>query len=261
MKEEKSGMIALEDLFLNKGGELFIENRNNFERVFSSLNLSVSKRTEGRKNIHRERYTFFNYLKILNNNNKLEFPFKINKSDNKSQSPDFFIETDIIKIGIEVTEATDKDMQEANTELERLANKSVRAILEVSHYNPFNKNKKVSFRGIKINGQNLDGPGWVGDEVEEYWNEYILTAIDKKLRALNEPQKQYKMADKYILLIKDETPTDGLDFRNALELSSKLIFGKINLNVYAKIFGEISILRSSKLIYDLEGEKAILDMA
>ena len=111
------------------------------------------------------------------------------------------------------------------------------------------------------NGQNLDGPGWIGDEVEEYWNEYVLKAIEKKLSDLNDPKTQYKIADKYVLLIQDETPTDALDFRRALELSSKLILDKINLKVYAKFFKEIFILRSSKLIYDLLDEKAILEMA
>jgi hypothetical protein len=245
-------MNLTKDFFLSKGDELFFKNKNKFEEIFPLLNLEVPGRTQGRNKAHRERYTIFNYLKILNHNDKIEFPLTIIKSD----SPDFYIETNI-KIGIEVTEATDDDLQAAYTQLEKLSSKSGNVILEVPHYKPSKMNKKTSFRGIKQSGQKLDSPGWVGDEIEKYWNEYILRAINNKLSALNDPQKNYKMADMYILLIQDETPTDALDFEKALELSSNLIFDRLNLNGYIRTFGEISIMRSSKLIYDLQSKKAI----
>lgn len=247
MKEINTG----KNFLLNGGHELIIEDKEMFDLIISGLNFEVPKRTEGRQQVHRERYTMINYLKVLNSNNKLDFPLKIIRSDR----PDFIIEASI-KIGIEVTEATDQDFQKASTQLEK---EPEGTFLEIPHYTPQNRGKP-SFRGIKRNGNSLDSNGWVGEEVEIIWNEYILEAILKKLKALNNQEAPFKEAQKYNLLIQDETPTIALDLKKALEMAQCYILDRIICKNYNKFYEEISIVRYPKLIYDLSGQKTILEM-
>jgi len=242
------------NFFLNQGDELVFSDRNDFDAKYKILDLEVPRRTKGRKNVHRERYTFFNYLRILNSNLRLNFPLKAIKSER----PDFYLENDR-KIGIEVTEATDQNYQRASTQLEKLSEKVVLhqrlPLIGISAYKPWN-NRRDPYRGISEHGQVPKGDSWVGNEVEKIWSHYIIRCMKAKLTDLNDQNKQYGFAEKYVLLIQDETPTADLIIGDALQMLTPEI-NRLRKE-FALFFNEISVFRSHYLIYDINRRGEVL---
>lgn len=67
--------------------------------------ISVPARTTGRKKSHREIYTIGHLLSTLSDRGQFSYPLSVTHRD----KPDFLLEMDASKIGVEVTEAISQE--------------------------------------------------------------------------------------------------------------------------------------------------------
>lgn len=144
---------------------------------------------------------------------------------------------DGMRIALEHTDASTEDYQRAMTEL---AKAPVGTLLEMG------TNRLVEA------GEKLIGDGWAGNAVEREWADIILNSMQKKIGTLNQPQ--FKIADRYELLIYDNTHLSAmLHVKDALLLLNQAVFEKFQGACFAKNFYLISVIHNDRLLYDVFG--------
>ena len=163
-----------------------------FEKEFIEKTI-VPPRNENRKNIHRELYCLFKYLKCRIKSNEIVFPFSIEKSE----SPDFIlIDENGNSEGIEISEITTEEYQ-------RKLSKDTKSNA------PFRFELSQSY---------------LGDSVEEEWATISERIIYDKLNKLNSKFKKYQ---KNNLVLYSNTDLPSIDYQKGKE---KLI-NKLNYRI------------------------------
>jgi hypothetical protein len=181
----------------------------------------VPRRTEGRSHKQYERYYLGLYLLALADHGLLSYTLKVLEGD----SPDFMLlwksgET----TGLEVTRATDEEIQAAMTRAEKEHPEGC-AIM------PF-------------------APGYAGDQLEAEWCVLARKAIEKKVAMLS----GYRPALRYDLLVSDDTRMGAGDRRKVLAI---LTPWARELKRQEPKLGKISIAASLDVLYDIGGESRI----
>jgi len=221
------------DGFFSAQGDSFAAEDSAELRVrLDEIETTVPRRTEGRTVEHRERYCIVHYLRTLERNGLVEFPFKITKGE----SPDFRIEMGSQTFGLEHADAGSEENQQALTELEKAAPGSV---LEGTQ--------------IRRPGEALRGRPYAGDEPERLWTDEVLTTIKKKTQLL----PTYEELPDYQLLLYDNTELGALTEWTVTELPERLARA---IQEWRKAesgrdrrFSRISVLRDRVLMYDVTG--------
>ncbi|MBC8466433.1 MAG: hypothetical protein H8D55_01225 [Deltaproteobacteria bacterium] len=235
--------------FKEYGNEIEFQGEFDLNRKISNLDSSVPARTQGRTSAHRERSSLLIYLKELSKKNLLKYPLKIIKRE----SPDFFVVcSDGTTTSLEETEAGTEDYQRAMTKLEKCPQGT---ILETDLFKlekaplPKGDYKKA----LRRPEEKLIGNGWEGDSMEREWCELILDAINKKTKSLNQPN--FKSANRYELLIYDNSHVSGLNIAEALPLLKKAVVINHNLKSSEKKWHSISVIKGNQLFYNVAKEQ------
>ncbi len=181
----------------------------------------VPRRTEGRSHKQYERYYLGLYLLALGDHRQLAYPLKTLERD----SPDFMLvwksgET----TGLEVTRATDEELQRAMTRAEKEHSEG-----SVIMPSPF---------------------GYAGDQLEEESCGLFRKAIEKKVAML----PGYKPASRYDLLVSDDTRMGAGDRRKVLAILTP--WARAAKQREPKL-GKISVVASLDVLYDIGGESRI----
>ena len=227
--------------FKQYGNEIEFQDESDLNRKLSNLDSSVPGRTQGRTSDHRERNSLIIYLTELSQKNLLKYPLRIVKRE----SPDFFVVcSDGTTTSLEETEAGTEDYQRAMTKLEKCPQGT---ILETDLFKlekaplPKGDYKKA----LRRPEEKLIGNGWEGDSMEREWCELILDAINKKTKSLNQPN--FKSANRYELLIYDNSHVSGLNITKALPLLKKAVIINHNLKSSEKKWHFVSVIKGVQL--------------
>lgn len=218
--------------FASMGNRLSAASGDELRALLQRLDVSVPKRKEGRRSDHRERYSVVHYLRTVERNGLLEYPFQITKGE----SPDFVIESGPNRFGLEVTDAGSPEFQRAATELEEAPSGSV-----------------LEGRAIRRPGEPLKGEPYHGDEPERLWTADVLKAVDDKTDQL----AGYRQLPDYQLLVYDLSEFRLLTEWTVSELPARLS-AAIEKSRRGRprarpSFSRISVLRDRVLIYDVTG--------
>lgn len=205
--------------------------------LLDQIDVTVPRRTEGRRAEHRERYCIVHYLRTLEHNGLLEFPIQVTKGE----SPDFVIEANSGRFGLEVTDAGGPAFQRAATDLERSPRDSV-----------------LEGTVIRNPGEPLQGRPYHSDEPERWWTADVLKAVDAKTGLLVE----YRDLPDYQLLIYDLSQFRLLTGWTVSELPSRLAAAieesRRERPGGRRFFSRISVLRDRVLMYDVTGDGHLL---
>jgi predicted nucleotidyltransferase len=205
--------------------------------LLEQVDIAVPRRTQGRRAEDRERYCIAHYLRTLEWNGLLRFPFRITKGE----SPDFVVEMGAVRFGLEVTDAGSPEFQRATTELERAPRGSVQ-----------------EGRVVRKPGEPLRGRPYHGDEPERLWTTDVLKALDDKTALL----PGYRRLPDYQLLIYDLSEFRGLTAWTVSELPARLAAAieesRREKPEGSRRFSRISVLRDRVLMYDVTGGAYLL---
>ncbi|NTW56904.1 MAG: hypothetical protein HGB20_07670 [Chlorobiaceae bacterium] len=178
--------------------------KNDLIQKLQDLHLDVPRRNRGRKKIHREKYSVFQFLRVMAQNDRLLYPFALLYSD----KPDFVVSALNHNIGIEVVEAVPEnkaleqasrihlptrrtwgrlyDIEEKKKTIDEIKN-------ELDGENEIVFQKDVDF-GAEIIGNEVLGISFLDDEIEMSWINAMESKVRKKRERLNsndfrEPRK------------------------------------------------------------------------
>lgn len=182
----------------------------------------VPRRTEGRSKKQYERYYLGLYLLALGDHGLLRYPLNVFEGE----KPDFTLVGNSGKtIGLEVTRATDEDLQAAMTRA------------ETDHPD-----------GQAIPPSPL---GYVGDDLEKKWCAVVRQVVEKKLAKLPE----YIPASRYDLMVPDDTRMGAGDRRKVMTILGPWAR---ELKKREPKLGRISAAASLDILYDIGGRSLIL---
>jgi hypothetical protein len=223
--------------FAPMGDALRAASGDQLRGLLEQVDLTVPKRKDGRRTGHRERYCVVHYLRTLERNGLLEYPFQVAKGE----SPDFVVEAGRRRFGLEVTDAGSPEFQRAASRLEKAPAGSI-----------------LEGRTIRKPGEAFQSEPYLGDEPERLWTADVLKAVEDKERLL----ANYRELPDYQLLIYDLSEFRDLTEWTVSELPARLAaaieesrFGKPR---DSKTFSRISVLRDRVLIFDVTGSAHLL---
>jgi hypothetical protein len=221
------------------GNSLEATSGEDLRALLEQVDTEVPRRTQGRRQHHRERYCIVHYLRTLERNALLAFPFRVSRE--KPPAPDFMIEMDSEVIGLEVTEAGTPEFQRAVTGLEEAPPGSV-----------------MEGTAIREPGEPLQGKPYHGDEPERLWTADVLKAVDDKTNLL----ASYRELPEYHLLIYDLSEFRLLTEWTVSELPARLATALEESRRAqpggSRRFSRISVLRDRVLMYDVTGSAFLL---
>lgn len=165
-------------------------------------NINVPRRSEGRDKSHREHYCICHLLFAIAHNNILEFPLQVFKTER----PDYKISfTDVNKnIGIEHTDSESARLGQKRMASEKLGNN----FLWITKDKPNARTDKLVDVENEIK-DNVMGAGWVNNEPEDKWVDYIFHFIKKKYEKLQ--KNGFRSYDENWLLLYDNSELRLLD--------------------------------------------------
>ncbi|MFC4270837.1 hypothetical protein GQF03_03815 [Sneathiella chungangensis] len=178
------------------------------------IDISVPSRGGARNNERVETWTVCRLMASLADTVFIDQPIALTShNEQEGGRPDFLAISDGTIIGIEVTECIDEQfaryMKLANDEFPN-------AILDPSHFGWTSRTRKWTENELRelLCQEKLTGPGWVGDQPEREWTEYINYRIDNKLQIL--AKCGFKKFDSNWLAIYDNLPYGDLDVELAV---------------------------------------------
>jgi hypothetical protein len=199
---------------------LDFQSRDDVQRFWLRVR-DVPRRTEGRSHKQYERFYLGLYLLALADHGLLSYSLKIKEGD----SPDFMLEWKSGETtGLEVTRATDEELQRAITRAEKEHSEG-----SVIMPSPF---------------------GYAGDQLEEESCRLFRKAIEKKIALL----PKYRPASRYDLLVSDDTRMGAGDRRKVLAI---LIPWVRAVKQGEPKLGKISVVASLDVLYDIGEESRI----
>lgn len=173
-----------------------VSNAEDLLNILASIDISVPKRTEGRKTKHAERYTVCMLISTLSKTECLEYPLSLISRDR----PDFQLLCNGMDIGIEITESTSEDYSSYIALLER---EKPDHFIEPSHFLCGEKLTLEQKRNI-LNQEKITGMLWGDDEPEQEWFKFIKCSIKEKIKKLS--KNEFKKFNKNWLSVYDNTP-------------------------------------------------------
>jgi hypothetical protein len=182
----------------------------------------VPRRTQGRTTKQYERHYLGLYLLALADQGLLSYPLKVEEGE----SPDFFLEWESGETtGLEVTRATDEELQRWMTRAE-----------------------KEHPEGSAM----LASPcGYAGDQLEKQWCDLVRNAIEAKVPKL----PGFRPALRHDLLVPDDTRTGPGDRRKVL---ATLTPWARELKQKAPKLGTMSVTVSLDVLFDIGGDSRIV---
>jgi hypothetical protein len=219
--------------------------KNDLLQQLQDLHFDVPKRNQGRKKIHVEKYSVFQFLRVMAQNDKLLYPFALFYGD----KPDFVASTSNLNIGIEVVEAIPQNKALEQAERAQLPKRNTWGRL----YNIKERNKALDEikneieieneiviseddeLGADIMDDKVIGISFLGDEIEIRWSEAIESFVSKKRKILN--KNDFQKFEKNWLIVYDNWPAPALDYKKALPLlKDKVIIKQTGQHDFDSIF-------------------------
>lgn len=192
------------------------KSRADVEKFWAAVR-NVPARTRRTKR-DEERYALGLFLLARAGNDLINFPIEITEGE----SPDFMItEAGSRRIGLEVTRATAQELQKRMTNAERNGDAGAAAI-------------------------DLDD-GLLAGESEALWCEQVQEAIKSKLAKFS----KYRPAARYDLLVFSDASSM---FWNRESATAGLRQWLLGVRRSAPLLGEVSIIVSLDVVYDLDGD-------
>lgn len=185
----------------DKENFLAASNADDLLKALATMDISVPRRTKGRKTEHTERYSICHLLSTLAKTDYLSYPLCLKKRER----PDFLLNCNEKTIGIEVTEATSHDYSSYQALVEY---KNPGHFIEPAlfrHGEQLSNDRKKEL----LNAEKLISCGWAGDGAEREWSLFIKDAIEKKKAKLQE--NSFSKFNQNWLLIYDNSPTSFLN--------------------------------------------------
>lgn len=184
-----------------------VTTKNDLIAVLRRFDIAVPLRTEGRKTHHVEKWTICRLLSTLMKNERLVYPMSLTGRER----PDFLLQRDEAKVGIEATEAIPEQYASflAFAESE-FSDKSI----ERGHFRRGSpKLSKDEMRDL-IRRERLTAPPWAGDRPEQEWAEYFQSVIEAKLLKLAKPG--FEIFPENWLAIYDNLQLPNIDLEKAV---------------------------------------------
>lgn len=228
------------------GNNIVVEDRSDFTQKLDEIDFSVPKRSEGRKSSHRERWCLKHYLEILDRNNILTFPLKIEKSE----SPDFLISDDTGKRGLEITEGTTPQYQLSLTHQDKNPeDTSVESLQIFNQTDPPPSSEEIE-KSLRRRNDKLIGRGWYGDSVEREWVKIMVNTIVQKTKKMNDEHFHHQQIME--LLIYDNNHLGiMLELETGLSYLKESLHKPDPLRKFRTRFDILSILSDQSLVYDV----------
>lgn len=195
-------------------------------QTLSEMDISVPLRSEGRLSDHTERYAIAYMLATLAQEEKLNYPLTLTKSER----PDFLLLFGENKIGIEHTEAISENVAQSDFLREKGHGHEFQF---VRHSEPGEKKKK-SKKLISELAENKAGPGWMGDSVEREWAAAMFHFLNEKIYSAQKPG--YKLFESNWLLIYDNWRLPVLHLEEAQPIFSQLCSEGAPFSTFSNIF-------------------------
>ena len=181
--------------------------KENLLSTLSAIDILVPPVGMGRTKEHVERWSICKLLSTLANQNQLTYPLQLIHDDR----PDFLIKFTSEQVGIEFTEARNRNQAHYQAILNREFSEKI--------YSPslFQLGKpEMSKDGMlaDLKQDLLFGPPLTGDKPERDWVEYIKNTVEAKLLGLAKPE--FRKFDQNWLLIYVAIPFTNVDIDVAL---------------------------------------------
>jgi hypothetical protein len=186
---------------------IFANNEAELENALRSIDISVPRRSEGRKKENSERYAIAHMLSALLGKDQLAYPLELIQRER----PDFLLKANETQIGIEHTAAVPQNEAHKTVLRDRVDGPEVYFI---SHHQP-GEAKKPAKELIQEIQANQSGPGWVGDSVEREWSEAMLHFVTGKIETLE--KEGFEKFERNWLLIYDNWSLPALDREKAAQ--------------------------------------------
>ncbi len=181
--------------------------KENLLSILSSLDMSVPPIGMGRTKEHVERWSICKLLSTLANQNQLTYPLQLIHNDR----PDFLIKFTNERVGIEFTEARNRNQAHYEAILNReFPDKIYSPSLFQLGEPEMSKSEMLADLGQDA----LSGAPLMGDKPEIDWAEYIKDTIQAKLLGLAKPE--FKKFDKNWLLMYVAIPFTQVNINVAL---------------------------------------------
>lgn len=187
---------------------LVARSENELEYALKSLDVSVPKRSNGRKKEHTERYAIAYMLSTLLGKGVLSFPLELLQRER----PDFLLSTNSGKIGIEHTEAVSQNEAHKSVLRDQIGGAKVHFIPRHLPDEPKKSAKKL----IEELKKDRAGPPWMGDSVEREWSDAMLHFINLKVVAF--AKDGFEKFDQNWLLIYDNWSLPALERKKAFSM-------------------------------------------
>lgn len=205
----------------------------------SLAKINATLPTEGLRAEHRERYCIVHYLRTLEQNELIEFPFRITWDD----SPDFRIEMGSRIFGLEHTDAGHPKYREAAAYFKRKAPRG----------------SELEGHKVRKPGEPSSDRGYIGDEAERMWTQDVLRAI---VRKSEEKLPGYQTLPAYELLLFDDSEHSAETQWTVTELPGRLAAAIQEWREAEpggeRHFSRISVLRDRVLMYDVTASALLL---
>lgn len=179
----------------------------------------VPGRTKGRKSQHCEKWAVFRLLATWANANYFSYPIILVHRDR----PDFLLRYNDREVGIESTEAVSQEMAETRALSKQ---EGVEGLLLMDQFKRGTPKRTASERREIIQNQ-PSGVGWVDDEPEREWAQWMIDCVRKKTEAFNKPG--FKKCDTNWLLIYDNLP---VPFTEIDDIKVAVGYFMVELNSY-----------------------------
>lgn len=190
------------------------------------LDISVPPRTKERTTEQCERWSICRFLASFSDSELLPFPINLVHRD----KPDFLLELDQQKVGIEVTEAIHENAAAIDAYRK---NKGIDGVFSVKRHLPEN----AKLRGAELRREassNDPGDGWAGDSVEHEWAGAMKNSVIGKVAKSKKPD--FELFKRNWLLIYDNWFLPGCDRATAV----KKLFDSLEYEPFENIFIECS---------------------
>jgi len=182
-------------------------NRNELLQALRGTDIRVPARTKGRTTHHVEKYTICHLLSALAMANEITFPLSVCQQDR----PDVLMHACYSRIGVEITEAIPKQFARLCALMGR---KYPNYWLPAIHF-PWNTpNLSANDMCQLLQKHTVSCGGWVADEPEREWSDFILRVVDEKLKTLGNPD--FEKYDRNWLSIYDNLPLPNVKIPQAV---------------------------------------------
>jgi hypothetical protein len=184
-------------------------NRLDFLSSLQGVDISVPERTKGRLSDDTERWLICHLLSALATADLLQYPLSMEHRDR----PDFYLQSDSVKIGIEATEA----VSEQYAAFVALAKREFPGVLiEPAHFKYGAQRLTLDEMRSILGAGSLTAEPWIGKRPERDWSSYMTDIIEIKAEKLL--KSKFEKYENNWLAIYDNLPLHGLEIESAVDI-------------------------------------------